>query len=208
MVNASFPSFAPYTAGLLLFCLLAAAGSAARGRSAAVPTATFTTTPTLPRTAVSTPKSTATPRPSFTPTVTPTALPTFTATPTFTPTLTLTPSAQVEEVYANLVVHHHGSYHLRRRGDRVEADLVTTRSPVQHAARQQPPPALFTLPPAFHPLFPAWRRVVGQAVLAGGSLDPASPDPRPFRLQIESDGRGHYLEPPLDKGIQHNGPMK
>ena len=97
----------------------------------------------------------------------------------------------MEGVYANLVDHHHGSYHLRRRGDRVEADLVTTRSPVQHAARQQPPPALFTLPPAFHPLFPAWRRVVGQAVLAGGSLDPASPDPRPFRLQIEPDGRGH-----------------
>ena len=85
----------------LLLCLLAAAGCAARGRSAAVPTATApptlspltptpTATPTLPRTAVSTPKSTATPRPTFTPTVTPT--PTAPPTPTVTPTATVSPT--------------------------------------------------------------------------------------------------------------------
>ena len=75
---------------LLLLCLLAGAGCAARGRPPAVltPTApltlspltpTPTAPPTLPRTAVSTPKSTATPRPTFTPTVTPTP----TVSPTF-----------------------------------------------------------------------------------------------------------------------------
>ena len=193
---------------LLLLCLLAAAGCAARGRPAAVPTATApptlspltptpTATPTLPRTAVSTPKSTATPRPTFTPTATPrpTFTPTETPRPTFTPTLTLTPSVQVEGVYANLEVHPGGRYRLRRRGNLVEAELVSTSSAVQHAARQQPQ-VLFTLPPAFRPPFPVLRRVVGQPVLADGSLDPASPDPRPFRLQIAPDGAVRYLDHP------------
>ena len=114
-------------------------------------------------------------------------------TPTVTPTFT--PSAQVEGVYGDLAAHHHGSYRLRRRGDRVEADLVSTRSPVQHAARQQPQ-VLFTLPPAFRPPFPVLRRVVGQPVLVDGSPDPASPDPRPFRLQLAPDGAVRYLDHP------------
>ena len=126
---------------LLLFCLLAGASCAARGRPAAVPT--------------------------------------FTATPTFPPTPTLTPSAQVEGVYAN---------------------LESTRSAVQHAARQQPQ-VLFTLPPAFRPPFPVLRRVVGQPVLIDGSLDPAHPDPRPFRLQLAPDGAVRYLDHPDVEGV-------
>ena len=172
---------------LLLLCLLAAAGCAARGRSAAEPTAT--STPTLPRTAVSTPKSTATPRPSFTPTVTPTAAPAAAA------ILTPTSAAQVEGVYADLAEHHHGRYRLQRHGDRVEATFMTTRSPVP-AGTQLPPPVLFTLPPAFRPPFPVLRRVTGQVVRADGSPDPARPAPRPFRLQLEPDGRVRYLDPP------------
>ena len=38
--------------------------------------------------------------------------------------------------------------------------------------------------------------MVGQPVLADGSPDPASPDPRPFRLQLEPDGRVYYLDHP------------
>ena len=147
-------------------------GGAVRGRSAAVPT--ITPAPTGPPT----------------PTVTPTA----TATPI------ITPSAQVEGVYANLEVHQGGSYRLRRRGDLVEATLVSTSSAVQHAARQQPQ-VLFTLPPEFRPPFPILRRVVGQPVLADGSPDPASPDPRPFRLQMEPDGRVRYLDHPDVEGV-------
>ena len=185
---------------LLLLCLLAA-GCAARGRSAAVPTATFTATPAPVRflaVPTFTPTVTPVPPPTATPTVTPTATvtlvppPTATLTPTLAPTLT--PSAQAAGVYANLEVHPGGSYRLQRRGDMVEADLVSTSSAVQHAARQ-PPQVLFTLPPAFRPPFPVWRRVVGQPVRADGSPDPASPDPRPFRLQLEPDGRVHYLDP-------------
>ena len=146
---------------LLLFCLLAGAGCAARDRSAAVLTAT--------------------------------------ATPTFTPAataiLTPTSAAQVEGVYADLAAHHHGRYRLQRHGDRVEATFMTTRSPVQ-AGTQLPPPVLFTLPPAFRPPFPVLRRGVGQPVRADGSPDPTRPAPRPFRLQLEPDGRVRYLDPP------------
>ena len=148
---------------LLLLCLLAA-GCAARGRSTAVPTPTLAplTVPTF----TATPTARPTRRPTFTPTPTLTPTPTPTLTPTVTPTSTptLTPSAQVEGVYANLEVHPGGSYRLQRRGDRVEANLVSTSSAVQHAARQQPQ-VLFTLPPAFRPPFPILRRVVGQPVL-------------------------------------------
>ena len=164
---------------LLLFCLLATAGCAARGRSAVVPTATPTATPAPVRFLAV---------PTFTPTVTPTS--------TVTPPPTLTPSAQAEGVYGDLAAHHHGgSYRLRRRGDLVEADLVSTLSPVQTWA-QPPGPALFTLPPEFRPPFSVWRRGVGQPVRADGSPDPASPEPRPFRLQLEPDGRVHYLDHP------------
>ena len=176
-------------AGLLLLCLLAVAGCAARGRSAVVPTATPTATPAPVRFLAV---------PTFTPTVTPihTVTPTPTVTPTFTPTVTPTPTTvHGEGVYANLVEHHDGSYRLQRRGDRVGAALVTTRSPVQ-AGAQPPLQVLFTLPPAFRPPFPVMRRVVGQPVLADGSPDPASPDPRPFRLQLAPDGAVHYLDHP------------
>ena len=115
---------------LLLFCLLAAAGCAARGRSAAVPTATFTAPPAPVRFL---------------------AVPTFTPTPTLTPTLTATLAATalltpplatpVAGVYANPDEHHAGNYRLQRQGDRVEATFMTTRSPVQ-AGTQLPPPVL------------------------------------------------------------------
>ena len=145
-------------AGLLLFCLLATAGCAARGRSAAVPTPT----------------------------------PTATVTPTFTPD----PTTQVEGVYTDLEAHHNGSYRLQRHADLVEATFMTTRSPVP-AGAQPPPQVLFTLPPAFRPPFPILRRGVGQPVRADGSPDPAAPEPRPFRLQLEPDGRVRYLDPPM-----------
>ena len=163
----------------LLLCLLAGAGCAARNRPAAVPTAT----PTLAIRAV----------PTFTPaapaSVTPTAALAATA------LLTPPPATPVAGVYADLAAHHHGRYRLQRHGDLVEATFMTTRSPVP-AGTQLPPPVLFTLPPAFRPPFPVLRRVTGQVVLADGSADPASPDPRPFRLQLEPDGRVHYLEHP------------
>ena len=178
----------------LLLCFLAA-GCAARGRSAVVPTATPTATPAPVRfLAVPTFTPTVTPIHTVTPTPTPTLTPTVT--PTFTPTVTPTPTTvQGEGVYANLVEHHDGSYRLQRRGDRVEAALVTTRSPVQ-AGAQPPLQVLFTLPPAFRPPFPVMRRVVGQPVRADGSLDPARPDPRPFRLQLDLDGAVRYLDHP------------
>ena len=101
----------------------------------------------------------------------------------------------MEGVYANLEVHQGGRYRLQRRSDRVEANLVSTSSAVQHAARQQPQ-VLFTLPPAFRPPFPVMRRGVGQPVRADGSPDPAQPDLRRFRLQMEPDGRVRYLDHP------------
>ncbi len=175
---------------LLLFCLLAAAGCAARGRSAAVPTAVPTATPTLAIRAV----------PTFTPaapaSVTPTAALAATA------LLTPPPATPVEGVYADLAAHHHGSYRLQRHGDLVEATFMTTRSPVQ-AGTQLPPPVLFTLPPAFRPPFPVLRRVVGQPVLADGSPDPARPAPRPFRLQLEPDGRVRYLDHPAGAELSY-----
>ena len=118
MVDASFLSFAPYTAGLVL-CGIAAALPAGSGRlrgpeSAHSDSRGHIHGPLLIL-----------------------AVPTFTPTPSPTATRTITPSAQGSGVYANLAEHHHGSYRLQRHSDLVEATLVTTRSPLQHAARQQ-----------------------------------------------------------------------
>ena len=180
---------------LLLFCLLAGAGCAARGRSAVVPTAT----PTLAIRAVPTftPTATAIPRPTVTrsPTPRPTRFPTITPTPT--PSLTPTP-VHAEGVYGDLAAHHHGSYRLQWRGDLVEAAFMTTRSPVQHAARQRPQ-VLFTLPPKFRPPFPIMRRGVGQPVRADGSPDPARPDPRPLPPAARA-GRHRALPGPSRRG--------
>ena len=107
----------------------------------------------------------------------------------------ITSAPQVEGVYASLAEHHDGSYRLRRRGDLVEAALVTTRSPVQ-AWAHPPGRVLFTLPPDYRPPFPVLRRVMGRPVLADGRPDPTQPQPRPFRLQIEPDGRVRYLDHP------------
>ena len=82
------------------------------------------------------------PAATSTPTLAHRAVPTFTS----TPAPPFTPSAQVAGVYANLEVHPGGSYRLQRRGDLVEADLVSTSSAVQFAAQQQPQ-VLFTVPP-------------------------------------------------------------
>ena len=184
--------------GLLLICLLMVGGCATRNR----PDPTLTSTaiaipyPTFTPTATTTATPTRRPTYTLTPTIPPTATPTATA----TATPTLTPAAHAEGVYANLEVHQGGSYRLRRRGDLVEADLASRRSAVQHAARQQPQ-VLFTLPPEFRPPFPVLRRVAGQPVLVDGSLDPTQPDPRPFRLQLEPDGRVRYLEHPDVEGV-------
>ena len=163
---------------LLLLCLLAAAGCAARQRPAPTPLPTAT----VRFLAV----------PTFTPTPTPIVARMTPVFPTATPT---TISVQAEGVYADRAAHHDGSYRLQRHADRVEATFMTTRSPVQ-AGTQLPPPVLFTLPPAFRPPFPVLRRVTGQVVRADGSPDPARPDPRPFRLQLEPDGRVRYLDHP------------
>ena len=162
-----------YRTGLLLFCLLTGAGCAARNPPASTPAPM---TPTIP---IATPWLR------------------FTATPTPTPTVTpmITPAPQVEGVYANQAVDHVGRYHLLRRDEFVEATFETTRSPVQAWARPQPQ-TLFRLPPEFRPPFPVLRRVAGRPVLADGSPDPTQPAPRPFRLQIEPDGRVRYLEHP------------
>ncbi len=146
-----------------------------------------------------TPTATFTPPPTFTPTATATPYSTFTPTPPTTPTATPTATAPAtaprEGVYSNLEVHRGGSYRLQRRGDLVEATLITSSSAVQFAARQQPQ-VLFTVPPGYRPPFPVLRRGVGQPVLIDGSLDPANPDPRPFRLQIAPDGAVRYLDHP------------
>ena len=189
----------PWRGLLLLLCLLVAASCAAAQGPAATPSPTVTPTATITPSPTVTPTATITPfltfTPTLTPTVTPTLTPTVTPTAPPTPTPTLTPSAPAEGVYANLEVHRGGSYRLQRRGDLVEATLITSSSAVQFAARQQPQ-VLFTVPPAYRPPFPVQRRGVGQPVLADGSPATARPDPRPFRLQIAPDGAVRYLDHP------------
>ena len=188
-----FPSFALYATGLVLggtaaALLLAAAGCTARNRPAPTPLPTAT----VRFLAV----------PTFTPTPTPIVARPTPVFPTATPTSHI--RLRPEGVYADRAAHHDGSYRLQRHADRVEAIFMTTRSPVQagtHTCRRH---VLFHAAPgnSARPS-PCMRRVTGQVVRADGSPDSTQPDPRPFRLQLEPDGRVRYLDPPAGADLAY-----
>ena len=106
------------------------------------------------------------------------------------------PNANTQVVsgdYGSLNAHRDGQYDLRLTGERVEATFTTTRSPVQHWAREMTTP-LFTVPAAFRPPYAIMRTVMGQQVRPDGTPDPKHPAPLPFRLLIREDGAVHYVD--------------
>ena len=177
-------------AGLALpaavLCLLAAAGCTARQRPAPTPLPTAT----VRFLAV----------PTFTPTPTPIVARMTPVFPTATPT---TISVQAEGVYADRAAHHDGSYRLQRHADRVEATFMTTRSPVQAGSTTAAAGAVHAAPG----LPPARPRAAPRDGSSGaGGRQPGSrpsPDPRPFRLQLEPDGRVRYLDPPAGADLAY-----
>ena len=82
--------------------------------------------------------------------------------------------------------HWGGRYTLIRTGPTVTATFSTTRSPVQHYARQAPT-VLFTLPAGYRPGTPVIWEVEGFPVQSDGAPE-ASPEPRRFRLQVGPAG--------------------
>ena len=126
----------------------------------------------------------AVPVPTFTPTPTPS--------PAFTPTPT--PSLTVSGAYDNPAVHADGRYELQLAGTRVAATFTTSRSPVEHWARQTVPQPLFTIPEPFRPPYPIRRTVEGTPVQADGTPDPARTAPHRFLLRVEPDGTVHYVD--------------
>ena len=171
-------------AGLLLLCLLAVAGCAARDRLAVV--ATSTATPTLAIRAVPTftPTATAIPRPTVTPSPTPR--------PTRFPTITPTP-VHAEGIYGDLAAHHHGSYRLQVIGPTVLLNLTAVHAPVQHQARQKPT-VLLRVPDAWRPDAPVTWQVEGWPVLADGTPDPQGQGPHVFTLQVDPHGDVSYVD--------------
>ena len=144
------------------------------------PVATFTPVPT--------------PSPTFTPTLTPIPTPTATLSPTPTPSLTRSGT------YDNLAEHADGRYTLQLSGARVVATFATSRSPVQHWAREVLHP-LFTVPEPFRPPYPVLRTAVGTPVHVNGTPDPNHPEPRRFLLRVEPDGTVRYVDDDLVEGV-------
>ena len=94
--------------------------------------------------------------------------------------------------FSNLAEHVDGRFVLTRSDDIVTASIETARSPVQYWARQEPQ-VLFVIPPDFRPTMDVVRTVVGTAVLADASPDPENKLPRPFRMQVNTDGSVRYV---------------
>ena len=190
---------------VLLPCLCLA-GCAARGSRSpaadrAVAAAPSPTPPAATFTPVPTPSPTFTPTSTPRPTQSPTPTPTPTATPTLTGPPTPTPSLTVSGTYDNRVEHADGRYALQRAGSRVAATFATSRSPVQHWAKEGTPP-LFTVPEGFRPPYPVLRTAEGTPVLADGAPDPDHPEPRRFLLRVDPDGTVHYAD---DTDVQGAG---
>ena len=104
------------------------------------------------------------------------------------------------ETYDNLAEHAAGRYTLQLAGTRVAATFATSRSPVQHWAREVPQP-LFTVPEPFRLPYPVLRTVEGTPVLADGTPDPNHPEPRRFLLRVEPDGAVHYVDDDHVEGV-------
>jgi len=103
-----------------------------------------------------------------------------------------------EGAYENLAEHWTGRYFLVRRGTTVEALLSTTRSPVQHYARQNPQ-VLFTVPVGFRPAQPVIWTVPGWPVDRQGRVQPVGS--RLFDLQVTPDGAVRYVDNPKVEGV-------
>ncbi len=80
------------------------------------------------------------------------------------------------------------------------ASFMTTRSPVQHFARQKPVP-LFTIPEGFRPVLEIEWDVEDWPVLSDGTLDPQNPEPRTFLMRISTDGTVRYIDNELVDGV-------
>ncbi len=91
-------------------------------------------------------------------------------------------------------MHADGRYELQLAGTRVAATFATSRSPVEHWARQTVPQPLFTIPEPFRPPHPILRTVEGVPVRADGTPDPDHPEPRRFLLRVDPDGTVHYVD--------------
>ena len=90
--------------------------------------------------------------------------------------------------YDDPAAHHGGAYVLQRTGSQVSAQIRTTRSPVQHYARQKPQ-VLFIVPAGFRPARRVKREVTAlRAVDAQGRALVEPPVTQSFRVQVDPDG--------------------
>ncbi|MCY3658821.1 MAG: hypothetical protein OXG36_07350 [Caldilineaceae bacterium] len=108
----------------------------------------------------------------------------------------------VQGRYDDQAAHHEGGYSLRRTGSLVAAHLRTTRSPVQHYARQAPE-VLFTLPAGYRPSQEVQLEVNGlRSVNEAGAFQAELPEARSFRVQVAPNGEVRYVD---DAGVDEIG---
>ena len=104
--------------------------------------------------------------------------------------------------YDDQAAHHGGAYSLRRTGSQVTAQLRTTRSPVQHFARQAPE-VLFTVPAGYRPAHEVQVEVTAlQPVDEAGTFRAELPATRSFRLKVAPNGEVRYVD---DAGVDEVG---
>ena len=105
-----------------------------------------------------------------------------------------------EAAYENQVAHWEGTYRLEQWGSTIGAVLTSSRSPVQHYARQQPE-ILFTLPLGYRPALDLDWEVEGWPVTADGlpTADPAVH--RTFTVRVSKDGTVRYLDNQQVEGV-------
>ena len=94
--------------------------------------------------------------------------------------------------FNNLAEHRDGYWELAKGGIFVQGRFSSSRSPVQHYAREQPT-VLFTLPENYRPVVEVTRTALGHAVDAmGRPVEPAWTVP--FRMVVSPEGSVRYRD--------------
>ncbi len=104
-------------------------------------------------------------------------------------------SFMAEGPYNNLAVHEQAKYILTRDDNLVTATLGSTKSAVQHAARQVPE-ILFEIPPGFRPQHAVHLNVEAWPVSGEGVLDTDVAIPHRLQLRVAPDGSARYVDGP------------
>ncbi len=114
------------------------------------------------------------------------------------------PATWVENTYLNQTLHQGSHFELERIGDTVTGHFITSRSPVQYSARQNPED-LFTVPDGFRPSSAYTVTVTGARHVNSDGSDHTNTATHSFDLTVSTNGTVRYVN---NSKVNHVGYLR